>query len=78
VVIGRGRDAVDVALTTSYGAARLNQMTVWADECAGDQPAGPPEDADELEAAERGGATGALGQPPVNSAAQRLESSGNR
>lgn len=32
VVIGRGRDAVDVALSTSYGAARLNKMTVWADE----------------------------------------------
>ena len=26
------RDAVDVALSTSYGPVRLNQMTVWADE----------------------------------------------
>ena len=32
VIIGRGRDACDVALTTTYGAARLAQMTVWADE----------------------------------------------
>ncbi len=34
VVIGRGRDAVDVALTTSFGPLRLKQMTVWADEMA--------------------------------------------
>lgn len=32
VVIGRGRDAVDVALTTHFGATRLRQMTVWSDE----------------------------------------------
>jgi transglutaminase-like putative cysteine protease len=32
VVIGRGRDAVDVAMVTSYGAATLETMTVWADE----------------------------------------------
>lgn len=32
VLIGRGRDAVDVALTTAYGSARLSQMIVWADE----------------------------------------------
>ena len=32
VLIGRGRDAVDVALATSYGSARLDVMTVWADE----------------------------------------------
>jgi transglutaminase-like putative cysteine protease len=57
VVIGRGRDAVDVALTTSYGAARLVKMTVWADEVTADNRGGPPreEDADALEAAERGG-----------------------
>jgi transglutaminase-like putative cysteine protease len=30
VVIGRGRDAVDVALTTSYGASQLCSLTVWA------------------------------------------------
>jgi transglutaminase-like putative cysteine protease len=32
IPIGRGRDAVDVALLTQYGAARLNNMTVWSDE----------------------------------------------
>ncbi len=32
VVIGRGRDAVDVAMVTIYGAANLTGMTVWADE----------------------------------------------
>ena len=31
VVIGRGRDAVDVAMVTTYGAPLLEQMTVWAD-----------------------------------------------
>ena len=38
IVIGRGRDAVDVALTTSYGAARLERMIVWADQVAADTP----------------------------------------
>jgi transglutaminase-like putative cysteine protease len=31
VVIGRGRDAVDVAMITSYGTAPLTGMTVWAE-----------------------------------------------
>jgi len=31
-VIARGRDAVDVALTTSVGAATLTEFTLWADE----------------------------------------------
>ena len=53
VVIGRGRDAVDVALTTSYGSAHLEKMTVWADQIVDDGSGGPPEDADALEAAER-------------------------
>ena len=35
VVIGRGRDAVDVAMVTTYGAPVLQAMTVWADETAG-------------------------------------------
>lgn len=34
VVMARGRDAVDVALTTSFGVATLTQFTVWADEIA--------------------------------------------
>jgi transglutaminase-like putative cysteine protease len=36
VVIGRGRDALDVAMVTTYGAPILQTMTVWADEI-GDQ-----------------------------------------
>jgi transglutaminase-like putative cysteine protease len=32
VVMARGRDAVDVALTTSFGATTLTQFTVWTDE----------------------------------------------
>ena len=32
VLIGRGRDAVDVAMLTTYGAAQLDEMTVWAEE----------------------------------------------
>lgn len=32
VVVGRGRDAVDTALSTSFGVVRLDKMTVWADE----------------------------------------------
>jgi hypothetical protein len=31
-VIGRGRDALDVAMVTTYGAPFLQSMTVWADE----------------------------------------------
>jgi transglutaminase-like putative cysteine protease len=32
VVIGRGRDALDVAMVTTYGAPHLQSMIVWADE----------------------------------------------
>ncbi|MBV9231750.1 MAG: transglutaminase family protein [Chloroflexi bacterium] len=32
VLIGRGRDALDVAMVTTYGSPRLLQMTVLADE----------------------------------------------
>jgi transglutaminase-like putative cysteine protease len=32
VPIGRGRDAGDVAMVTTYGPARLEQMSVWAEE----------------------------------------------
>jgi len=32
VVIGRGRDAADVAMVTTYGAPRLQRMKVWADQ----------------------------------------------
>jgi transglutaminase-like putative cysteine protease len=50
VVIGRGRDAVDVALTTQYGSSRLHTMKVWSDEVTAEPP--HDDDADELEAAE--------------------------
>ena len=32
VVIGRGRDAADVAMVTTYGAPTLQSMQVWAEE----------------------------------------------
>src|SRR5256714_1211796 len=32
VLVGRGRDALDVAMLTTYGSPRLKKMTVWADE----------------------------------------------
>lgn len=32
VVVGRGRDAVDVAMVTTYGGPVLESMTVWAQE----------------------------------------------
>jgi transglutaminase-like putative cysteine protease len=32
VLIGRGRDAVDVAMVTTFGGPLLQSMTVWADE----------------------------------------------
>jgi transglutaminase-like putative cysteine protease len=55
VVIGRGRDAVDCALSTAYGSAHLAKFTVWSDEITAERPGGPPqeEDADSAEAAER-------------------------
>ena len=34
VPIGRGRDAADIAMITTYGDARLTRMAVWADESA--------------------------------------------
>jgi len=33
VLMARGRDATDVALTTSFGPARLERFRVWTDEC---------------------------------------------
>jgi len=32
IVIARGRDAADVAITTSFGSHRLKNFTVWTDE----------------------------------------------
>ena len=31
VLIGRGRDALDVAMLTTFGPATFRSMTVWAD-----------------------------------------------
>ena len=39
ILQARGRDAVDVALTTSFGSARLETFQVWTDEI--DAPAAP-------------------------------------
>src|SRR5262249_2756780 len=54
--IGRGRDAVDVARSTSSRATCRNAMAVWSDEEDADEPGGPrpEEDADALDAAEGG------------------------
>jgi transglutaminase-like putative cysteine protease len=35
VVMARGRDAVDVALTTTFGVANLKKFLVWSDEVPG-------------------------------------------
>jgi transglutaminase-like putative cysteine protease len=37
ILMARGRDATDVALTTSFGAARLERFKVWTEECGEDQ-----------------------------------------
>ena len=71
VVVGRGRDAVDVALSTAYGPAHLEEMTVWAEEMVEDDRPVPAEpDADALEAAERA----LVGAPSEGAADRRLAS----
>jgi transglutaminase-like putative cysteine protease len=65
-LIGLGRDALDVAMVTTYGAAQLLEMTVWADDAraatvalgahghalgAGTPPPVAEEDADGVQAA---------------------------
>ena len=40
VPIGRGRDAADVAMVTTYGPAVLTGMAVWSDEVASDSYTG--------------------------------------
>lgn len=44
VLIGRGRDALDVAMVTTYGSPILKQMTVWADEATPEQVNGTTKD----------------------------------
>jgi transglutaminase-like putative cysteine protease len=46
VVIGRGRDAADVAMNTSYGRSQLLDMRVWADEVADVSALAPPSQAE--------------------------------
>ena len=36
ILMARGRDAVDVALTTTFGVANLEKFLVWTDEIKGD------------------------------------------
>ncbi|HEY1479360.1 MAG TPA: transglutaminase family protein, partial [Gaiellales bacterium] len=42
VAIGHGRDAADVAMITTYGAATLRRMAVWSDEIVDGAPVGGP------------------------------------
>ena len=46
ILLARGRDAVDVAITTSFGAAKLEKFRVWLDQVGADAitqaPAVPP------------------------------------
>jgi len=35
ILVARGRDAVDGALTTTYGLSRLESFNVWTDEVSG-------------------------------------------
>ncbi len=52
VLMARGRDAVDAALTTSFGPTRLEKFTVWTDEVSGPQaePARTPGSAEQVAA----------------------------
>jgi len=43
VLIGRGRDALDVAMVTTYGGPRLERMDVWAEETRTAEDAAPAE-----------------------------------
>jgi len=42
LIIAQGRDASDVAFTTSFGSARLTHMKVWADETTPDMTLDTP------------------------------------
>jgi transglutaminase-like putative cysteine protease len=46
ILMARGRDATDVAISTTFGTAKLERFTVWTDEVgpeAIEQPEGVPE-----------------------------------
>ncbi len=40
VLMARGRDAVDVAITTSFGPTQLEKFTVYTDQVPEPQPTG--------------------------------------
>ena len=44
VLMARGRDAVDVALTTSFGDTKLEKFLVWTDEVKSDVESQPQTD----------------------------------
>jgi transglutaminase-like putative cysteine protease len=56
VVVGYGRDAADVAMTTSYGALSLGSMSVWAEEVVAGPAERRPEPPAHLTGAELAGA----------------------
>jgi transglutaminase-like putative cysteine protease len=72
VVIGRGRDAVDVAMTTHFGLTRLRQMTVWADEMGEDDPAPAPQQPGAQSAGGTGSATVAGNPQPLGELVEGL------
>ena len=41
ILMAHGRDAVDVALTTSFGTTELEKFAVWTDEVGGETLSGP-------------------------------------
>jgi transglutaminase-like putative cysteine protease len=43
ILMAHGRDAVDVAMTTSFGMTRLEKFAVWTDEVSDDELGGMPE-----------------------------------
>jgi len=42
VLMATGRDAIDVALTTSFGTTKLEKFVVWTDEVGEDALSKPP------------------------------------
>jgi transglutaminase-like putative cysteine protease len=57
VLIGRGRDALDVAMVTTFGGPMLERMEVWAQEVGPDaRIEGAPEPADRMVVADPGAA----------------------
>ena len=92
VVVGFGRDAADVALTTSYGALNLLKMQVWAEEVTaaiedeeptqpqGTTPAGATGEDDARSSCSEEGAvkSGAAAEPTSRAAMRRRRGIGCR